>query len=282
MNKNRGFDNAQTRSPWTNPTRYCSCGVQSLHHAMLVLGKSSDLGELLAAFPILDNVKEGHELPLLASVARAFGSRPENLTNSSLRSFRASIKRTLKGRSPVVLGSNLAVHWLVLAGSDDDGGYVWIDSADDPLSGVWDWDQIEEWLGPDEEEFEAIAIHPGKNDNPGRSMVPHIAGIYELLGSNEELASQWGEYLDDLDTVFNFEPRGGPKMNAEAFFESNEEAIVQPVLWMDKGDELDEAVVREFFANYRTVANFHSLELPTCFETHAVAQMAMILRDNVL
>ena len=50
---------------------------------------------------------------------------------------------------------------------------------------------------------------------------------------------------------------------------------------MDKDDRLDEATVREVYANYRTVANFHSLELPTCFETHAVAQMAMVLRDNV-
>jgi hypothetical protein len=88
--------------------------------------------------------------------------------------------------------------------------------------------------------------------------------------------------LDDLDTVFNFEPRSGPKLLADIFFENNEQAIVQPVLWMVEDDELDEAVIREIFANYRTVANFHSLELPACFDTHALAQMAMIFRVSVL
>ena len=281
MNKNKGFDNAQARFPWTRPTRYSSCGVQSLHHAMLLLGKSSDLGELLAAFPILANVKFGHELHLLASVAKAFGARPENLTNSRLRFIRTSINRTLKGGSPVILGSNRNVHWLVLAGFDKDGGYVWIDSADDPFSGSWDWEEIEEWLGPDEEEFEAIAIHSGKKDDFRRSMVPHMAGIYELIGSGDPIAGQWGEYLDDLDGVFNFAITRGRKMAAENFFEKNEEAIVQPLLWMDNDDELEEPAVREVFANYRTVANFHSLEFPACFETHAVAHMAIVLRENV-
>jgi hypothetical protein len=46
-------------------------------------------------------------------------------------------------------------------------------------------------------------------------------------------------------------------------------------------DNLEEDVVREVCANYRTVANFHNLSLPACFEAHTVAQMAMILRDSV-
>jgi len=258
---------------------------------MLLLGKCSDLSDLLAAFPILHNIHCGHLLTHLVSRGKKFGYRAENLTSSSIRSLRAGINRTLKGGSPVILGSEPRIHWLVLAGFDGEGGYVWIDSADDALSGAWDWKEIEEWLLTDEmgeepsdnlEDFEAVAIHPGRKDNPCRTMVPHIAGIYGLLGSDDALAGQWGEYLDDLDGVFNFEATRRPRMSAEALFENNEEAIVQPVLWMDENDELDEILVREVFANYRTVANFHSLELPTCFETHAVAQMAMVLRDNVV
>jgi len=279
MNKNRGFDNAQARWPWTNPHKYCSCGVQSLHHAMLLLGLQSDLGELLGKAGMLNNVKHGHELPLLMSLARSFGSRAENLTTSKLRSLLRAIERSLKMGSPVILGSDAKIHWLTLAGFDGDGGYVWIDSADEPLSGSWDWDEIEEWLETAGGEVEAIAIHPGRGHDGRRSMVPHIDAIYELLGSDEALAGEWGVYLDDLDTVFNFEKARGSTMEAEAFFESNEEPIVQPVLWMD--DDLEENVVREVYANYRTVANFHSLSLPTCFEAHAVAQMALILRDSV-
>lgn len=279
MNKNRGFDNAQTRWPWTNPNKYCSCGVQSLHHAMLLLGMRSYLMELLRGCPVHKNVGLGHETPLLMSLGRSFGSRPEDLTTSRLRSLQGGINRSLKAGSPVILGSNPSRHWLVLAGFDGDGGYVWLDSADERLCGRWDWDEIVEWICEDETEFEAIAIHPGRERDGRRSMVPHMAAIYDLLGSDEALAGEWGIYLDDLDAVFNFEKTRGPAMDAETFFETNEEAIVQPVLWMD--DNPAENVVREVYANFRTVANFHSLSLPACFEAHAIAQMALILRDSV-
>ena len=279
MNKNRGFDNAQTRWPWTNPHKRHSCGVQSLHHARLLLGIRSDLGELLGKSGMLNNMEFGHELPLLVSLARSCDSRAENLTTSKARSLRGAINRSLKMGSPVILGSAPACHWLVVAGFDGNGGYVWIDSSDEPLSSSWNWDEIQVWIGEDEPGFEAVAIHPPRNGRPGRSMVPHIAGIYELLACDELLAREWGIYLDDLDTVFNHEKTRGPLIEAEAFFETNEEAIVGPVLWT--GDDLEEDVVREVYANYRTVANFHSISLPACFEAHTVAHMAMILKDSV-
>jgi hypothetical protein len=281
---NKGFDNAQARFPFTIPTRYCSCGVQALHHALLLLGKSSDLNRLLADFPIHKNVYFGTELKDLTVAARSCGARPENLSSSSLRSLRGGISRALKAGSPVILGSEPHCHWLVLAGFGGDGGYVWIDSADPDLSGKWDWDEIADWLKGDEdeeiEEFQAIGIHAGPRDKPSRSMVPHIAGVYELLGSDSDLAGEWGAYLEELDAIFEYEAMRGPKIDAETFFAENEEAIVQPVLWMKNGD-LDEKTVREVYANYRTVANFHSLELPDVFQTHAVAHMAMMLRDAV-
>jgi len=279
MNKNRGFDNAQARFPWTQPSKYCSCGVQSLHHALLLLGHSHGLSDLLAACPLHRNLAFGHELSHLMSTARSFRVRPFDLTASTLRSLRATINKSLKAGSPVVLGSVPALHWLVLGGFDEDGNYVWIDSANEPLSDSWAWEEVEEWIGEVEPPYEAIAINPGRGQDSRRSMVPHIAGIYELLASDEDLAGEWGAYLDDLDSVFNFEKARGPMMDAETFFEGNEEAIVQPVLWMD--EDLDERAVREVYANYRTVANFHSLTLPVCFEAHAIAHMALVLKGNV-
>ena len=155
MNKNRGFDNAQTRWPWTTPHKRHSCGVQSLHHALLLLGMRSDLGEMLGKSGLLNNVEFGHELPLLVSLARSCGSRAENLTTSKPCSLRRAINRSLKIGSPVILGSNPACHWLVVAGFDGDGGYVWIDSSDEPLSSSWDWDEIQEWIGEFSQPFTA-------------------------------------------------------------------------------------------------------------------------------
>lgn len=274
---NRGFDNAQARFPWTNPHKYCSCGVQSLHHSLLLLGLPSDLSELLRCCPIHKNIGFGHEATLLMSLARSHGARPENLTTFGTRTLRSSINRVLKSGSPVILGSNPHRHWLVLAGHDDNGGYVWLDSADDPLADVWDWDEIEEWIGADEQEYEAIAIHQRRKTN--RSLVPHMAGLYRALSTDVFLAGEWGLYLADLDTVFNYQNRQGRVMEAAAFLDRNEEAIVQSVIRMEAG--VEKRIIREVFTNHRTIADYHSLTIPVQFEKQATAQMAMVLRDSV-
>lgn len=279
MNKNRGFDTAQARFPWTNPHKYCSCGVQSLHHSLLILGLPSDLSELLRSCPVHKNVGFGHEASLLMSLARSHGARPENLTTTNTRTLRSSIHRSLKAGSPVILGSNPNRHWLVLAGRDGNGGYVWMDSADDPLTGVWDWDGIEEWLGADGTEYEAIAVHSWRKPDRRRSLVPHIAGLYQALDTDVCLAGEWGLYLDDLDSVFNYRNGHGRVIDAETFLERNQEAIVQPVIRMESGVEA--GIVREVYANYRTVADFHSLTVPLRFEKQAIAQMAMVLWSSV-
>jgi hypothetical protein len=257
----------------------------------LLLGMRSDLSELNAMAPQLkirweklpENPKEvvgiGHEVYELRKLASRVRSRPQDITSASLRALRAAINKSLEAGSPVILGVESDSHWIVLAGFDEDRNYVWIDSADEPLSDSWAWEEVEEWIGEVEPPYEAIAIHPGRGQDSRRSMVPHIAGIYELLASDEDLAGEWGAYLDDLDSVFNFKKAQGPIMDAETFFEGNEEAIVQPVLWMD--EDLEEKTVREVYANYRTVANFHSLALPACFEAHAIAHMALVLKQNV-
>ncbi len=274
---NRGFDNAQARFPWTNPHKYCSCGIQSLHHSLLLLGLPSDLSELLRCCPMHKNIGFGHEATLLTSLARSHGARPKNLTTSNTRTLRSSINRALKSEAPVILGSNPNRHWLVLAGPDGNGWYVWMDSADDPLTGVWDWDAIQEWIGSDEPEYEAIAIHQRRKTN--RSLVPHIAGLYEVLSTDVFLAGEWGHYLDDLDIVFCYPKGQGRVLEAATFLDRNEEAIVQSVIRMEPG--LEKRIIREVFTNFRTIADYHSLTVPLRFEKQATAQMAMILRDSV-
>jgi len=138
MDTNRGFDNAQARWPWTSPTRFCSCGVQSLHHSLLLLGMQTHLARLLSQFPVISNIGFGHEIPDLMRVARRMGTSPENLATPRLRTLKAAIDRSLRSGSPVILGSDAAIHWLVLAGYGEDGNYVWLDSANQDLFGDGD------------------------------------------------------------------------------------------------------------------------------------------------
>ncbi len=112
-------------------------------------------------------------------------------------------------------------------------------------------------------------------------MVPHIGQIHGLLNRDSELAGRWGLLLEDLDSVFSFKDPNGPWMDSEAFFEDNEEPIVQPIGWMEADSRTAERNARALLADYRTVANFHSLRLPKDFATAGAVHMALLLQKAV-
>lgn len=265
-----------------DPRVYHTCGVQSVHHAFLALGCAFSLGEMFKQ-TALGKMIFGQELECLQELVQRFGGRSKNLSGERWSRVRAGIDRALGAGAPVVLGSDPEEHWLLLVGKTDDGEYIWLDSADSSLTGTWNPDEAEEWVGePNSGEIEALAIYPRSRPQIRRSMVPHFESVFELLGEDRRLASRWGDYLNDLDEVFNFETSRGPWLDSEHFFTTNVEPIVQPVLWTDYAQQMVEADVRDVFANYQTVANCHSLRLPSACESHCIAHMAFVLRDSVL
>lgn len=283
MNTYRGFDNRQAdwRKLVKDVRAFRSCGIQSLHHARLLLGQPSDLGELFRAGDILDHVWNGHDGGLVKTVARRVGVKVDDFTTDRLPELRRNLNRRLKRGLPVVLGSNQEgiEHWLVVAGFDDDGQYILVDSADDPITGVWDWEDMQEWLGDDDAPYEALAVLPWKPALIKRSMVPHIAGIWQTLGEDSELAGRWGALYADLQRVFDYPPERGAKLDSETFFECNRNPILQPLFW--EHPEIEATLAENLYADYRTVANFHNFCLPARSEAHATTHMAMILRNEL-
>lgn len=284
MNSNRGFDNRQTDF-WKiagDPRAYRTCGIQSLHHARLLLGQYSDQGDLFAVPGQLKNYFSGHYLHQIKAVCKKRSVKYRDITNTNLRILRRDLDLHLKRGCPIILGSIPAEHWLVVAGLDEAGEYLLIDSADEPLVGPWDWEEMKKWLLGDENDpgpYEALAILPSKPELCRRSMVPNMAAIAGELASNRDLASEWGLYLQELDSVFNFVTMSGSETSAGDFLEANEEPIVQSVLWSDP--DLNEKVVRRVYENFRIVGSAHNLSLPAACEAHAVAQMAILLKESV-
>ena len=166
-----------------------------------------------------------------------------------------------------------------MAGFDEVGRYVLIDSNDDPITGVWDWEDVADWLGEDDAPYEALAILPHVPNLLKRSMVPHIAGIWQTLGNDSELAGRWGDILADLDRVFDFPNERGDRLDAATFFEVNKNSILQPIIW--ESPQVDETAANNLYADFWNVANFHSLSLPSCYEAHAVSHMVLILQNRL-
>lgn len=157
-----------------------------------------------------------------------------------------------------------------------------MDSADDDVFGVWDWDDIEAWLvgeDDDQEEFEAFSALSNKDPAARGSMVPHLEGVWEVLNSCGRLAEYWGDYLGQARWALG--PAGrGPQISAKAFFAAHSEAIADAVLRADDDGKMDGATVRDIVENFAIVGNFHSLGVPKRNENRAIALMALVVSSS--
>ncbi len=264
-----------------HPLHWTACGPLSLHHAALMVGEPVDRDDILRLRSLWQIVGGIDRKPLM-TIARRNGLAPTDLTSPGPRSLRRRIDAALtRGRS-VVIGSDPHCHWMVLGGKYGRGQYIWIDSADEDLFGIWHWDDVEGWLvGDDEdeeqEEFEAFSIASKRDPGCRHSMVPHLDGIWEPLRSSTDLAAYWGDYLEELRWAFD-DLDGGPRMPAEGFIRSNLDAIADPVLWTDDDDAMEQASIRGMLENFAMVADFHSLTVARKQEKTAVALMALIVQ----
>jgi hypothetical protein len=136
---------------------------------------------------------EGTVAQALMKLAKKEGLHAEYYETTGIKSFRRHVDKALRAGSPVIIGSEPAVHWLCLGGRTHGGGYVWADSANGAAAvGAFDtWDEVEEWLTDGDtsaltEPFSAITVSPGKNMPASRSMVPWSGGVYESLNADAD------------------------------------------------------------------------------------------------
>lgn len=277
------------QKPISDPRHWYSCGLQALHHSLLVLGIPS---ELRTHFRNHDGHNFfGHELDEIAAVAREFGAKADTIEAGGLGGLRQFIDKSLRKGFPIVLGcgkypkgheeyDHTDYHWLVIAGhAEHPDEYIWIDSAHEDLIGSWPWDgpgSITEWIVPGEAPYEALAVLPGKAHPKARSMVPYINNLAEVLSKDQDFANEWGNYLELVERVFDYAPDRSPMISAEEFFEANAYPIMQPVEW--EGDDLDASEIEVLYRRLQTVANFHSFEIPSSYESHAIAHLALVMK----
>jgi hypothetical protein len=309
---NNGFDNPQIDCT-LSPKHWVSCGAHSAYHALLCLGVITDKEDVVdweswnlkSRTEWLEWVREidvsditnwistapcGLVLRQLLKRIKRHGGIPADITVSArgrgLKHLKRRIDRQLDLGQPIIIGCEADTHWAVLAGRSG-RSYYWLDSAAVTVAGCRDWSEVEEWIVTDDEgneceleNYEAIAVTAADGTGTTRSIVPWMENLWELLADDEELAGNWALYLGELYRAFDFEGSRGLKMPVGNFFEQNEHAIVQPLIWNGSDGDLSKAELYNLYRNYWTVGDMHNLVVPAAFESHALAHLALLLADR--
>ena len=265
-----------------DPRNTASCGIFSLHHAMIFLGYGGDYSEVRdSERSVWKKLMFGMELDELVRLTKRCKFHPTGLKTRSIREARAFVNVSLKEGRPVIVGSEPQVHWICVGGRTADGGYVKADSASSPAVGTFEsWDALEEWMTVDEDSgepseleygFELIRVSPGENMQAGRSMVHAAGDVWEGLAEDEDYAFQWSNMTNDMVDVFwdkALAPRG---IGAAKFFDSHMQAIAESVAEMTD-HPLDDLL--EIMDGYRKIAHVHNLVVPSTEISRATAKLA--------
>ena len=259
-----------------------SCGIFSVHHAMVFLGQGYNFRMLLCDHPrLLDKLYYGTVTEDLVRLAKWYGLKATKFKSRSIAPIRKRIDGSLAAGHAVIVGSEPNCHWLCLGGRTESGGYVWADSGENPAVGAFDsWSELEHWMSASNEgggltyPFEIIAVSPGAKMPASRSMVPWSGSIWKLLSADPAYAKDWSNLLADMLDVFwdiDYAPKGRP---AGEFLDEHLEAIVAAVTATTRHSRAD---LLEIGRGYRDVADFHSLVVPSGEETLVVAAFSLKL-----
>ena len=259
-----------------------SCGIFSVHHAMVFLGQGYNFRLLLCDHPrLMDKLRHGTVSDDLIRLAKRYGLKAAMFQSCSISQIHRQIDRSLAAGHAVIVGSEPNVHWICVGGRTDGGGYVYADSGNSPAVGVFDsWNALEDWMTTSDEgagvtePFEIIAVSPGPKMPASRSMVPWTGSIWKILSSDSVYAKDWSNLLADMLDVFwdiDYAPKGRP---AGEFLDEHLDAMVNSVASVTNHSRAD---LQEIGRGYRDAADFHSLVVPSGGETFVVAAFSLKL-----
>ncbi|MCP5538373.1 MAG: hypothetical protein H7A51_19335 [Akkermansiaceae bacterium] len=246
-----------------------SCGLFALHHAMVLLGQGQNFHLLRSHPKFLKLLLTGTGSDELTAIARNQGLKAKAIESWRASSIRRKVDASLRVGNPVVIRSELENHWICLGGRTDDGGYVWVDSANDPVMGTFSsWNEVMEWMTWSKKHetyiklkhpFEIITVAPGRNMPCSRTLVPWIDSIWENLATDPVYAGDWSNLLTDMLDVFwdlSYCPKGYP---AGEFLDNHIDAIISSI---SEHTNIPKHKLLDVAHGYRDAADFHSLVVP--------------------
>ncbi len=264
-------------------TNWAACGLFSVHHAFVFLGQGGSIRNLKNLHPgILDLFYFGLGTDKLRALIRRAGAKSEVVEGWKLKPVKTWVDRHLAKGHPVIVGSEPHCHWICIGGRTAAGDYVWADSAEHPTLGKSSWEVLDLWMtrnskGEEVElkyPFEAIAVLPARTMAASRSIVPWVAGIWEIWASDPKYARTWSNLLADMLDVF-WDAEYAPKpLPVGGFLEEHLAGIINAAAFQTG---ISQADLRSIAHGYRDVADFHSLVVPAGQEATAIAGFTLKL-----
>jgi hypothetical protein len=275
------------------PPRGGSCGVYVFAHAMLLIGRTGTLEDYIRLtdyISISNSVKENVELKDLLSVKSAlnkislgYGTTERGILKAikkigcgsakiNERSEQVSKKILDKYSSegcPVILFANWNKtasdqgHWFLCAGRKENK-YLIIDSypksTDRNFFSFYTWEELSRRLvfySADVRYFHLMgfALKPSN----GISAIPKICNSADKLNNDAEFGKVWGNYAEDLFSVFDSSKSSDDKLSSKDFFNKYSPEFIKAITQVCENNSAGK--IKDELLNYRYISDTYDLSL---------------------
>ncbi len=257
-----------------------SCGPYALKHALTVLGITADPVRLARLAKV--HWWSGTDEVRLARAARAHDCSMPLVRKTDADEARRAMVKALRDGYPVLTCVDDWEHWITVV-HHTRGRFVALDSNQEPVVIVLDWDQLRaRWVCEDEDHdgsratiFDMFPVRP-RHHREVRARF-EVARAHKLRRpENRDLALCWDRYLEDLREICR--PRSVHHVDPITLGElvrRHKDILIGRVTYWHGEVERDD--VRRVLRNLRFVADTYGMVIPSSSQRRALADLAILL-----
>jgi|GEM_PF-4837580 len=256
-----------------NYQQYGNCGQFALLNALLLLGipVTNKQAHIKTGITITKSTFSGTDSKNIAKGIKSFNCKAIKFHSDSESETKKEIDNFLSKNIPLIIGCENYDHWAVLADKKDNK-YYWLDSADEDIIGLSDWDEIEDWIKYEDEndyKYFFIAVKP---KNSGYS-ITNLNQLYKISYKNEDLFFTCGEMLQDLLEIFYFNDK--TNYSAGILLNQYKEIIIDGICRLYY--YADKTEIEKLFNDYLTIAELYNLKVDKEIRVQALIEFTILL-----
>ncbi len=256
-----------------NYQQYGNCGQFALLNALLLLGipVTNKQAHLKTGITITKSTISGTDSKNIVKGIKSFNCKAIKFQNDSESETKNRIDDLLSKNIPLIIGCENYDHWVVLAGKKNNK-YYWLDSADEDIIGLSDWDEIEDWIKyeyEDDYKYFFIAVKP---KHSGYS-ISNLNELYKISYKNEDLFFTFGEKLKDLLEIFEFDDTAN--YLAAKLLNQYKEIIIDGICRLYY--YADKTEIERLFNDYLTIAELYNLKVDKEIRVQVLIQFTILL-----
>lgn len=256
-----------------NYQQYGNCGQFALLNALLLLGipVTNKQAHLKTGITITKSTISGTDSKNILKGIKSFNCKAIKYQSDSESETKNRIDYLLSKKIPLIISCENYDHWAVLAGKKDNK-YYWLDSADEDIIGLSDWNEIDDWIKyEDEDDYKYFFIAVKPKDS-GYS-ISNLNELYKISYRNEDLFFTCGEKLQDMPEIFHFDAKAN--YSAGKLLSQYKEIIVEGICRLYY--YADKTEIEKLFNDYLTIAELYNLKVDKEIRVQALIQFTILL-----